>query len=64
MEQIKEAIESAYTSQIKDTYKNFTQAMLIAGGDEQDVAEAEARFKKGLNFAARTRARALELLDD
>ena len=53
------AIEAAYSKQVGEIYKAFAQALLIAAGDQADIAEAEVKFAKGLAFAANVRERAL-----
>ncbi|MCF7520411.1 MULTISPECIES: hypothetical protein [Pseudoalteromonas] len=59
MTTIEKAIEAAYESQITSLYKALSQSILAANGDEAEISAAEARFKKGLAFAADIKARAL-----
>jgi len=60
MSQVEKAIESAYGDQIESLYMVFSQAILLANNDAEEVAAAEKRFKAGLAHAAdvHTRARA------
>ncbi len=53
------AIEAGYEAQITALYKALSQGVLAANGDESEITAAEARFKKGLAFAADIKARAL-----
>ncbi|MDN3378624.1 MULTISPECIES: hypothetical protein [unclassified Pseudoalteromonas] len=59
MTTVEKAIESAYQTQITNLYNALSQAILGANGDVEDIAVAEASFKKGLAFAADIKARAL-----
>ena len=59
MEQTVKAIEAAYAKQVGDIYRTFAQALLGAGSDSDEIAEAEAKFRKSLAFANDVRVRAL-----
>lgn len=59
MAQVKKAIEAAYEAHIASLYKVFSQAILAAQGDQEELAAAEERFKKGLEHAAEVQTRAL-----
>lgn len=58
MEVIEKAIEAAYQAHIASLYKALSQSILTANGDLNEIAAAESRFKKGLDFAADIRDRA------
>jgi len=59
MTTVEKAIEAGYEAQISALYKALSQGVLAANGDESEITAAEARFKKGLAFAADIKARAL-----
>ena len=52
MTTVEKAIEAGYEAQISALYKALSQGVLAANGDESEITAAEARFKKGLAFAA------------
>ncbi len=58
MEVLEKAIEGAYKAHISSLYKVLSQSLLSAGGDLNEIAAAEIRFKKGLIFAADVRNKA------
>ena len=58
MEPVEKAIETAYQAHISSLYKVLSQSILSANGDLNEIAAAEARFKKGLEFAAEVRKKA------
>ncbi|MGB2742556.1 MAG: hypothetical protein WBC60_18580 [Cognaticolwellia sp.] len=58
MEAIENAIEAAYQAHISSLYKVFSQSLLSANNDSDEITAAENRFKKGLDFAADVRNKA------
>lgn len=55
------AIEDAYAAHIATLYKALSQAVLLANGDQTEIAAAEARFSKGLAHVAEVGVRARRL---
>ncbi|MCV2885229.1 hypothetical protein OE749_11050 [Aestuariibacter sp. AA17] len=58
MDKTEKAIESAYQAHVSSLYKILTEALMVANGDETGISAAEARFKKGLDFASYVREKA------
>ncbi|KGJ86394.1 hypothetical protein [Colwellia psychrerythraea] len=58
MGSIEKAIEAAYQAHISSLYKVLSKSLLSAKGDASEVAAAESRFKKGLEFAADVQSKA------
>ena len=61
MSSVGTAIDASYQAHIASLYKVFSQAVLAAQGNANEVAAAEARFKAGLDHAADVQARALAI---
>lgn len=59
MESTEKAIETAYQAQVISLYKALSLAISLAGDNQNDISEAENKFKKGLEFAADIRTRAM-----
>ena len=60
MEEIKQAIDAAYRSQVAQLYKVLSQAILVANGDDSKISSAKQRFANGLAHASSVREAAYE----
>ena len=61
--QTEQALGSAFQQQVVALYKQFAHARAMAMGDEAKMAEAQARFQKGLALAEDTFKHALILAE-
>ncbi len=58
MEALASAINNAYQAHITSLYKALSQALLLAGDNEEEIASAKLRFRNGLAFAERVKQEA------
>lgn len=61
MDKIQNALNAAYSSQVRDVYTVFSRNLIRAQEDATEIAEAKNKFKAGLLHIQRTYRSALEV---